>query len=56
MKFVPKGDGVQLADEVEEVVRGCNTFGIFIQLVKNFVRDPSEKIQRSVVSADRVAV
>lgn len=33
-----------LTNKVEEVVGCSNIFGIFIQLVKNFVRDPSEKI------------
>lgn len=57
MKFVPvNGDDVRLTDEVEEVVCGSDLFSIFIQLIKNFVRDPRKKIQRSIVSADRVAV
>jgi hypothetical protein len=38
-----------LADQVEEVVCCCDTFGIFVKLVKNFVRDPSQQVQRTVV-------
>ena len=49
-------EAVSLADEVEEIVSGSDLFRIFIQLIKNFVRDPSKKIQRSIVPADRVAV
>lgn len=58
MKFIPitLGIKVRLTDKVEEVVSCSDVFSLFIQLIKNFVRDPSKKIQRSIIPADRVAV
>jgi hypothetical protein len=32
----------KLTNEVEEVVSRCNTFRLFVKLIKNFVRDPSK--------------
>ena len=55
IKFKVSDNG-ELSNKVEEVVRTCDTFCLFVKLVKNFVRDPCKEIQRSVITADRVSM
>ena len=48
--------GERLADDVEEVVGRSDLLGLFIQLIKDFIDDPCQKVERSIVAADRIAV